>query len=494
MTTLREATAVPAAEQAIYEPHWGQNMVHASNARIKVVDAGRRWGKGRAAVMELLRKFDEVTKEAVGPDVVPPFVGMVIAPTFGQASQPWDELRSYVPPGLVAKMLEDAKQIWLKPHNTRGISMYSESAKNKSIQTSGVIEVKSADNPASLQSRGADFIWITEKQDINEDAWARVEPTLNSPKRAGWLYVEGIPAINPDHWSERLFKEASDAESDAMRRFHFTSFDNPLLTPAQIKQINRAKEYMTEADWNRMYLAERSAIGGKTFPNIQACITDASNWMEGPDGNHRYILGYDPARKADTSPVVVMDACHRRVVAHAYLTNLAWEKQFEAVRQLYIRFRATKLYLDSTGLGDVVSRQLKLLNLNVNDLVLTKQTRDPLITNLRVAVDHATIQIPYDPRILRQFNAMRPLVMASGIKHEAPRGENDDYPFAVALALQGCIKAERAGDGAFDYPQPVRYAPSVSEMEKSIPISLGARMMRERKLDRMRERQEALPL
>ena len=495
---MTEAPIYPrsvAEEEVLYEPHWGQNMVHASHARIKIVDAGRRWGKGRAAVMELLRRFDEVTSTPSTKALVPPFVGQVIAPTYGQAQQPWDELRAYVPPRLIAKMLEDSKQIWLKPHNQRGISMYNESARTKSIETSGVIEVKSADNPASLQSRGSDFIWITEKQDINEDAWARVEPTLNSPDRAGWLYVEGIPALNPDHWSDRLYREALDGENEDSRRFHFTSFDNPLLNESQIRRIDRAKEYMTEADWNRMYLAERSAIGGKTFPNIQACITDQSNWLEGPDGNHKYILGYDPARKADTSPVVVMDACHRAVVAHAYLTNMAWEKQFDAVRLLYQRFGASKLYLDSTGLGDVVSAQLKRLQLNVNDLVLTRKTRDPLITDLRVSVDHATISIPHDLRILRQFNAMRPVVMPSGgIKHEAPRGENDDYPFAVALALQGCSKAHRAGDGAFDYPSPIRYAPAPAEMAGAAPVGKGARMLRERRIDRMRERQEAMNL
>lgn len=42
-----------------YTPHPGQKWLHDQDAHVKVLEVGRRWGKSRFALWELIRRFVE---------------------------------------------------------------------------------------------------------------------------------------------------------------------------------------------------------------------------------------------------------------------------------------------------------------------------------------------------------------------------------------------------------------------------------------------------
>ena len=47
---------------AEYTPHWGQKLVHESEARFKIINAGIRWGKDRCSIMEGIKYFIDSLK------------------------------------------------------------------------------------------------------------------------------------------------------------------------------------------------------------------------------------------------------------------------------------------------------------------------------------------------------------------------------------------------------------------------------------------------
>ncbi len=85
------------------------------------------------------------------------------------------------------------------------------------------MEIKSADDPESLQTAGPDFIWITESQDIKEAAWNKLRPMLNSSGRLGRGCIEGIPPFARNHWFSKLFKWSQENPTEDYEAFHATS-------------------------------------------------------------------------------------------------------------------------------------------------------------------------------------------------------------------------------------------------------------------------------
>ena len=84
--------------QSVYMPHDGQKNVHASNAKYKVLEVARRWGKSRAALFELLKTYIELLEVPAPPSLIPPFHAWIVCPSFPQSRQTWHELQAFIPP------------------------------------------------------------------------------------------------------------------------------------------------------------------------------------------------------------------------------------------------------------------------------------------------------------------------------------------------------------------------------------------------------------
>ena len=138
-----------------YKPHPGQQRVHGVDAKIKVLEIGRRWGKSRFALWELIRRYVESLEIEVESHLIPPFHAWIVTPNFPQARQIWNEMIAFFPNEFIspAGIKQDSWLMHLKGSDKR---------------TWGQIEVKSAHDPARLQTAGLDFLWISEAQDISD--------------------------------------------------------------------------------------------------------------------------------------------------------------------------------------------------------------------------------------------------------------------------------------------------------------------------------------
>jgi hypothetical protein len=189
----------------------------------------------------------------------------VVAPNFAQSRQAWNELKQFMPKELVVRRKqsqgggrgdgwrEDERSVWLNLKSP-GIA-----------RRECYIEIKSADDPESLQTAGPDFIWITEAQDIKEAAWNKLRPMLNSSGRLGRGCIEGIPPFGRSHWFSKLFNWSKENKTEDYEAFRATTFDNVFLSEKQKQAINDEKETMPEAVWERMYLAKQPDGGGGFF-------------------------------------------------------------------------------------------------------------------------------------------------------------------------------------------------------------------------------------
>ena len=177
-----------------YLPHPGQVKFHSSQARFKVMNCGRRWGKSKSGPHEQIPKM-MMSK---------PTLGWVVAPTYDLGEKEfrvfWD-------------VLVDKLQVPLD----RSKTFNSLRTKDFRITTAwgSSVEVRSAEHPESLVGEGLDWVIMAEAAKLKLSHWEKyIRPTLSdkrgsavfvsTPEGYNWffdLYQRGQSSTNPEWWS-----------------------------------------------------------------------------------------------------------------------------------------------------------------------------------------------------------------------------------------------------------------------------------------------------
>jgi hypothetical protein len=202
--------------------HPGQAAIYNSNARFKVVAAGRRFGKSHFAaemlILEAMRDYGPYGHRLTVEHGV-----YYIAPTFDQAKRiMWPKIRELAgferQGGLIRN--ENVNDGWIELVNGRRIY------------------IKGADNPDSLRGIGLSFVVLDEYADMKAFIWDEIiDPALMDVKGSA-LFI-GTPK-GKNHFY-KLFMAALEQEKgfEDWEAFHFKSLDNPFLDPAEIERQMR---------------------------------------------------------------------------------------------------------------------------------------------------------------------------------------------------------------------------------------------------------------
>ena len=461
-----------------YKPHEHQLKLHQSKAKVKWNQTGRRGGKTRSALEEDLAVIEELSQEyVVFPNdprnvmnaeearLVPAIHVWTVAPTKAQMYQVWNEMQAFIPEHLVSKtnpyrenklaggrgsgFKEDALHVWLVFKDSNGRWLRGKDGKPRPRPVV-FWELKSADNPESLQSVGLDFLHVTEAQEIAEIGWNKLRPTLSSPGRAGRALVEGIPPVSPGHWFARNFKRAKEKPSSRRESFSWTAFDNPLLTEDQKEEIRDDRETMMEDDWNRLYMAIQPEGVGAFFRKVDKAAI--ATQLLRPRSNDEYVAGLDLGRSNDATVLIVKNRRTRESVFATELLKTDWTIQMEVVRTEARRWNLKQIVMDSTGLGGQFARDIMYNEMLAEGIPVIAFNFTPvskyhdLFLPYRVALEHEQVTFPVD------WTKLSTQLMDISHKETANRGhvfttisgKHDDWVDAEVLALHGCDPVEYA--------------------------------------------------
>ena len=248
------------------ELHSGQLEVASSDARFKVLVAGRRWGKTRLGVWLCIAKAMQGKRT------------WWVAPTYAMALEGWKEIRTLgVDYGCIVKEYEK--------------TLYT--------PTGGQVTVRSADNPDRLRGAGLDYIVLDECAYIKEDVWKEVlRPTLTE-RRGGALFISSPKGYN---WFSRLYDDA-EKYSD-WSRWQLPTSTNPFVP---VEELAIAKREIGSFLYSQEYEAEFvEAKGGIFHPEWFRYYTTGSKL--GYDEN-----GYEKTIQTITSQSgeLEMESCRR---------------------------------------------------------------------------------------------------------------------------------------------------------------------------------------
>ena len=243
------------AKELDVQLHPAQLEIFNSPARFKVVSAGRRFGKSRLAAWILIIK----ALQSESKDV------FYIGPTFQQAKDiMWSMLK---------ELLDGTELIEQTHENTATMTLVNGRR----------ISLKGSDRPDTLRGIGLSYVVLDEYASMKVEVWEQIiRPTLADVK-GGALFI-GTPA-GKNHFYD-IWQEAKDEKKEDWEAFQYTSIDNPILDPEEIKT---ARDTMSTQAFRQEFEASFVSFTGGIFKQ---------EWIkydkeEPKEGN--YVIAVDPA-------------------------------------------------------------------------------------------------------------------------------------------------------------------------------------------------------
>lgn len=430
-----------------FKPHPTQVEVLASLAINKYLIAGRRWGKTRVAACQVMMWIQEASTipaiDELGNDITqtltPPVHVWVVGPNYNQLKQVMEEFKFFIPDHMIVnrnRAVAKGSTQW----ETRLRLMYPNGQRQRNcVRQDVLIEFKSAENWEALQTVGLDVLYMTECQDIREEALVKVLPTLITPYRQKRSLFEGIPPDSVNHWFNRMWETANHAQDGRSEAFRYKSTDNPHIGVEGFKSILDQQASMTKEAWERMFLAKQPKGSGAFFRNIleAACLNESD--FKGPEIGKKYVAGLDIGRRNSESVIIVKDSHTRESVYGEAFGDADWETQLRNFEMICRDWRVEILHFDGTSAGgDIMHSLLTASNLPALPFNFSAQSKSELYNRYAVALEKGLVSFPREwSMLIKQLQSVRNVGTKVG-KFESDGGVLDDWVDAECLALAVC--------------------------------------------------------
>ena len=303
----------------------GQQAVSASDARFRVVVAGRRWGKTHLAIRELAKACRFPDRRA-----------FYVAPTYRQAKQiVWDTLKY---------RLQDLG--W--------VSRVNESDLTIRLINGSTISLRGADNPDSLRGVGLDFVVMDEFAMIDEKAWTEVlRPTL-SDKQGSAMFIS--TPMGQSNWAFDLYQRTTQDSNWAS--FQYTTLQGGNVP---VEEIEQARRDLDERTFRQEYEATFETAGNRVYYAFDRAV----NVRAAPEGLEHTVIytGWD--FNIDPMSVVIAVRSGETLYVTDEISMYSSNTQ-EAVAEVHTRYPRARVW----AYPDPASRQRKTSAGGATDLTI----------------------------------------------------------------------------------------------------------------------------
>jgi hypothetical protein len=382
-------------------------------AKVKVISAGRRWGK-----------------TVTGGNIVLPasLMGnrcMWGVPAYKNGRALWRWATAAVADLRAAKVCDVSQ--------TEHIISFPRSG--------GFLGLYSLDNPDCVRGEAFDIAVLDEAGSMRPEAWTEaVQPTLadtdgdafliGTPKARNWFYEEWL---------------RGQSDGKLQKSWKAPSRDNP--NP----NIQRAAELARTRVPERVYLQEWEAEfvedTGAVFRRVREAAT-APFPVEPYPG--QFVMAIDWGRSVYFTVLIVIDCMRRTVVDFDRFNQVGWEIQRGRVVAMARKWQVSSILAEQNSIGDPNIEQLAGAPdfLPIRGFTTTNATKAEIIEDLVLAIETGDIAFPNIPVLVNELIAFSMEKTKSGlIRYCAPEGLWDDCVIALALA-RAASKAGVTGSAA----------------------------------------------
>lgn len=334
-------------EIVLQAPHPSQEQFIDSDAKRKVLRAGRRFGKTVVASIIAVQKFIE------GKRV------LYAAPTSDQLDRFWVEITRAMAQVVGTVSVErDGRTV-------RGELFYKNETLHiiERIGSENRIRAKTAWNADTLRGDYADVLILDEYQLMNEDTWEVVGAPMLLDNNGDAIFIYTPPSLHsvgtskakdPRH-AAKMFKRAQEDTTGRWQAFHFTSKDNPYISIDALEDITQD---MTRLAYQQEILAEDiEEVPGALW--TMKTLNDYRVSQSPP--LVRLVVGIDPPGGATECGII---AAGRGRDGHYYVIEdgslrASPDVWSDTAIKVYDNNKADKLVGESNFGGDMVENTIK---------------------------------------------------------------------------------------------------------------------------------------
>jgi len=240
--------------------------------------------------------------------------------------------------------------------------------------------------------------------------------------------------------------------------FFYRAFVNPAYSVHKVKSeqcplikrefLEEMKANMTKEAYLMEYEAEFVEALNSYFPQglIRKCVELAQKLgvelygsLEAAFPTGDYYAGVDFGKLQDYSVITVLKR-EGDILKLVYLYQFPLETPYTQVIGHLVRahqkFKFRKALVDQTGVGEPVLEEIRNQGLNnVEGLKFTVQTKEELLSNLKIAMEQNRLAIPYHRQLCQQINEQQYAYSKSGhLQFSHPVNSHDDMLWALALS------------------------------------------------------------
>ena len=397
-------------EKIDWRPHPNQIEVIRVSGTLRIITlcCGRRWGKSALSAYIALKALLKDNQNI-----------WIVAPSYDLTQKVFNYLVRWF--AIVA------------PSQMKGIT--NRPVPRIVTARGSTLECKSAENPTSLLGEELDLMIVDEAAPINRRVWEQfLFPTLAS--RQGKVIFISTPTGRGTWFHEEYVKAEKLGGA-----FKFDSKDNPHFPK---EEWERAKENLPDHVFRQEYQAEFLDDSSSVFRGIQDVIRDNIS-ADVQKGRH-YVMGVDLAKYKDFTVLTVVDKTSNTVVFIDRFKDIDWNLQKERIKNVAKRYNNARIYIDSTGVGDPITDDLRREGLMVDDMKYTNKSKQQLIEKLSIWIEQKRITIPKHDILINELEIFGYQITDNGtMTYGAPRGSHDDCVNSLMLAVFS-LQVEASGE------------------------------------------------
>ncbi len=394
-------------------PHQGQQIVLRSQARSKLLSAGRRW---RKTTLALHPAAETVLRR-----------GRVLwgAPTYRQCGIGFEELE----------------------HAGGNMVTVRRADMTIGFPGGGRIDFVSLDDPDNARGKTADGLVIDEAGYVPERAYYEVLRPMISDT-GGWELLMGTPAGHNWFWREwQAAKDRKDAESwqvptlgvaiedgKLMRRPH--PMENPDFAFSEAEALF---ETLPQRTFEQEFLAQFMDDAGAVFRNV----LPASRLKPAlPVVGHKYTMGVDWGKSNDFTALSVIDATTKQQVALDRFNKIDYAFQMGRLKIVVEQYKPDTIIAEANSMGEPLIEQLRRGGLRIVAFTTTAQSKADIIEGLALALEKGELALLDDEAQKSELQAFGMKRLPGGaFRYEAPEGLHDDcLPPGTLIRTMGGYK------------------------------------------------------
>ena len=409
--------------EKVRHPHPGQVQVLESQARFRVMNCGRRWGKTVLAAKIILSKARK-QKQML----------WWVAPTYKIVKRGYEEVLKQIPDGVLVNPPPPSSNF----DAGRAIVLH--------FKNGTKMEFYSAERPEGMLGAAVDFAVLDEAAIMKGTIWNQViSPTLIDHK-GGALMISTPRGRN---WFYDVWARGQDPNDPEWQSWTFTTQDNPYLPEGEADNMAAGMPKMlADQEVYAKWLSAGSQVFLLEEKSIERVTVLDNGLIEDRPVKGGVFLGVDLARTNDWTVLYGEMERDRRNCYFERMQAIAWSEQRRRIRRAVARLlRAgaeyVTLMVDEGNAGSVIVEELQEQGFDAIGVNFTTHKANMVRLLSNDLEKHQAFVLEEG---LTEFENYGMTVSEAGrFKYAAPEGQHDDVVSAKMLAHWGVVN-EGFGD------------------------------------------------